>query len=604
MTDYMGQTTYTYDALNRLTGVVFPRVNLGQTFAVSYGYDVANVCPVGPGRTLTYPGGKVATYCYDQAYRLKTVTDWNGKTATYDYDTAGRLQDLQYPNGTDATYGYDDADRLTNVTNQFGANVASISLDTYKLDGDGQPTQATELAGTNTFTYDELDRLKTESYPGAATTTYGYTATGNRQTVTLGTNSPTTYKYDGAGRLTSDGTNSYTYDKNGNQLTQNRDAYAYDGANRLITFTSYRSSSPSRDNFYNGDGLRVATQTALGGLTEFVYDVSAPNPVVLYDGQWYYVYGLGLLARISADNATTQYFHQDGLGSTRAITDAQGTTLATYAYNAFGAPRVQTGTATTAYQFTGEPLDSDTDLYYLRARWYNPGTGRFTAPDPLGYAGGDNPYAYAGNNPTSAVDHSGLFAWWIAGAVVGGVGGFAAYTATHHDDFSWREAAQWTAGGALLGGTFGLAGDAAAAFGVGGATIVAGEAGAAASSQVILDTNAVIRYSDAERLLDPEEDAVITRTTVAELNNLVARGTIKGMPRVASRLEVIDDVMAVNARINIRGAISAMGVTRRGLFGDGSIGATAERLGLPVITGDKNFGDVLAALGVEVRRLP
>ena len=74
------------------------------------------------------------------------------------------------------------------------------------------------------------------------------------------------------------------------------------------------------------------------------------------------------------------------------------------------------------------------------------------------------------------------------------------------------------------------------------------------------------------------------------------------MPRFAGELPVINDVMAVNTRINIREMLSAIKANQRGIFGDGSIGATALNYGLPVITADRNFAAVLEQLGLEVRR--
>jgi len=66
-----------------------------------------------------------------------------------------------------------------------------------------------------------------------------------------------------------------------------------------------------------------------------------------------------------------------------------------------------------------------------------------------------NRYAYARNNPLAYVDDSGHIAWWVVGGVVGGVVGLGAYAITHRDNFDWREAALWTAGGAVVGATLG-----------------------------------------------------------------------------------------------------------------------------------------------------
>jgi len=103
------------------------------------------------------------------------------------------------------------------------------------------------------------------------------------------------------------------------------------------------------------------------------------------------------------------YFLCDGLGSTANLTDGAGNTTATYSYDLFGAIRSESGTgaAGNEWRFTGEQRDpqSGRNFYYLRARYYDPGIGRFLSQDPLP-AG--NLYAYAGNNPVNFVDPSGL----------------------------------------------------------------------------------------------------------------------------------------------------------------------------------------------------
>lgn len=74
------------------------------------------------------------------------------------------------------------------------------------------------------------------------------------------------------------------------------------------------------------------------------------------------------------------------------------------------------------------------------------------------------------------------------------------------------------------------------------------------------------------------------------------------MPRFANEIEVIDDVSDSATRIRIRGSLEALKRKQPGLFGDGAIGATAHRLGLPIVTGDKRLAQVLESMGLEVRR--
>lgn len=94
-------------------------------------------------------------------------------------------------------------------------------------------------------------------------------------------------------------------------------------------------------------------------------------------------------------------------GSTTALTDGSGNSVASYGYDVFGALRSQSGSSDNFWLFTGEQHDADSGMYYLRARYYDPAIGRFLSQDPLG-AG--HPYVYGSNNPVRYVDPLGLLA--------------------------------------------------------------------------------------------------------------------------------------------------------------------------------------------------
>ncbi|MCA9884984.1 MAG: RHS repeat-associated core domain-containing protein [Anaerolineae bacterium] len=123
-------------------------------------------------------------------------------------------------------------------------------------------------------------------------------------------------------------------------------------------------------------------------------------------------YTLGNGQLISETSAgTTEYFLSDALGSTRAMTDDAGAVTGTFAYDAFGQLVEQTGTSDTNYLYTGQQYDSSTELYSLRARYYDPGMGRFLSRDTWPYDYKNpielNRYVYAANNPVLYSDPSG-----------------------------------------------------------------------------------------------------------------------------------------------------------------------------------------------------
>ena len=82
--------------------------------------------------------------------------------------------------------------------------------------------------------------------------------------------------------------------------------------------------------------------------------------------------------------------------------------MAQYKYKPYGADNGSSpGTVPNPFRFAARQLDSETGLYYMRARYYDPQLGRFVSEDPIGLAGGINVYLYAGDNPVNGRDPSG-----------------------------------------------------------------------------------------------------------------------------------------------------------------------------------------------------
>jgi RHS repeat-associated protein len=103
---------------------------------------------------------------------------------------------------------------------------------------------------------------------------------------------------------------------------------------------------------------------------------------------------------------TVSYLHHDQAGSTRLITGSTGTVTRKCTYSAYGAPTCE-GTTTTPLGFDGQYTSSDTGLIYMRARVYDPTTAQFLSVDPLASIT-QEPYGYAGDNPLTYSDRSGL----------------------------------------------------------------------------------------------------------------------------------------------------------------------------------------------------
>jgi len=169
---------------------------------------------------------------------------------------------------------------------------------------------------------------------------------------------------------------------------------------------------------------------------------------------------------------TQQYYHYDGLGSTRNLTNGSGQEIASYTYDVFGAIRSMTGSPTNDFTFAGEQVDEETGLIYLRARYYDPATGRFTTRDPFP-GEEDNPqslnrYVYAENNPINRIDPSGKLAFLAVvginagiGAAIGGFFGGLEYYVQHGGRIdSWGDFGKAVAVGAVAGAVGGALGGA------------------------------------------------------------------------------------------------------------------------------------------------
>ncbi|MCA9805507.1 MAG: hypothetical protein KC777_26235, partial [Cyanobacteria bacterium HKST-UBA02] len=230
---------------------------------------------------------------------------------------------------------------------------------------------------------------------------YG-TANNRNQYPTVGGVSQT---YDSNGCLTSDGTWTFGYDVQSHLISASKTgvsaSYLYDPIHRQGQKTV---GSTKTRYIYNGE-QRIADYDGTSGslLDRYVFGVGLDEPLI----------------KVSSGGTIT-YFHHDRVGSIVAISDNSGAVTNTYAYSPWGESASLSGTS---FGFTGQRYDAETELYFFKSRHYSPAIGRFLQPDPIGYVGGLNLYAYVNNDPLGFVDPMGFKGSPIPGGVSDGGGG-------------------------------------------------------------------------------------------------------------------------------------------------------------------------------------
>ncbi|WP_347487982.1 RHS repeat-associated core domain-containing protein [Desulfoscipio sp. XC116] len=359
---YAHETAYVYDKAGKQIGVQDPFSHVTQ-----YGYDKNR-----PVRVQT--NGSAAINTSDEA------------NARYAYYPNGTLRSVTYPKLQDGTYlktsyYYNGLNRLTKITNSKGAQV--LSEYQYAYDSNGNITAITDAAGTTSYIYDKLDRLKEIRRPDGQTIKYTYDVRGNRATAQ---NSAVTVNPEDT---------DYTFNE-WNQLTM-----VLAGTNSSAAFqygpTGLRTKKVTMSEtiryHYNNAGQVVAESDASNNLTAN------------------YVWGPDRLLMKKAADGNKYYYLYNGHGDVIQIADTAGNIVNNYSYDEWGNILSQVENISNSFKYAGEIYDPETGFYYLRARYYDPVTGRFINKDP--YEGDiSNPltlnlYTYAYNNPMQYIDPSG-----------------------------------------------------------------------------------------------------------------------------------------------------------------------------------------------------
>jgi RHS repeat-associated protein len=405
VSDPTGTYNYSYDNIARLSGTSTAYTFLSGTSTNTYTYDAAS------NRTgFTAPDSSTNTYSYDTLNRLATLANsWAGSFG-FSYDALGRRTQMTRPNSVTTNYIYDGLSHLLSVLHQLSGS--TIDGASYTLDSAGNRTAKTDdYAGvTSNNSYDSIDELTQVTQGGSTTESYSYDAVGNR-TASLGVSS---YSSNSSDELTTTSGASYTYDYNGNMTSKTVSGgttdYTWDYENRLSSIT-LPSSGGTVTFKYDPFGRRIE-KVSSSATSIFVYDGDKLIETLNASGSGVarYAQGQNIDEPLAMQlGGTTQYYEADGLGSISSLTTSTGSVSQNYTYDSFGNQTTSSGSITNFLRYAGREFDAETGLYYYRARFYDPASGRFSSEDPVQFEGGDtNFYSYVGNDATNYADPTGL----------------------------------------------------------------------------------------------------------------------------------------------------------------------------------------------------
>ena len=402
---------YQYDGNNNLTKLTCS--TNGTTWATTYAYDKDN-----RPTTATLANGKAITNTYDSIGRLasRSIGDYT-TTLSYLAGTNGSQTALVslYKNGTDSAFQY-EYDANGNITHIQQGETHIY----YQYDALNQLTREDNsvLNKSIVYSYDDRGNLLTkQEYAyvadgGAlgeptATITYGYEAENQAWA-----DQPTSYngeeiRYDASGNPTT--YRGYTMTWQGRRLTGATDgttttAYTYD-ENGLRTQKTVNGTATQ----YRYHGSVLISQVTGNDTLLFSYDANGNVVAVNYNGTYYYYVRNGqndVIRLIDGNNNTVVEYSYDSWGKQISCTGSLASTLGTQ----------------NPFRYRGYVYDTDTGLYYLQTRYYDPEVGRFINADMYVSTGqgvlGNNMYLYCLNNPVNMLDSEGSFALAL---LIGGI---------------------------------------------------------------------------------------------------------------------------------------------------------------------------------------
>lgn len=442
-TDAKGGYTYYYNAFGEL--LTETRTTDGYSFGTSYEYDLN-----GEVTRVYYPSGREVQYVRNAIGDIASVntqsaagqpvttvvqsvtrrpfgplagfTAGNGAITTYSHDGDYRLTEIDISNGgstiLDHSYVYDQSDNLLSITDNQSAGRSNA----FTYTDDDRIETASGPYGSFAWTYDgngnRLQEVRTIG--GSATTdTYVYTAGTNRLAqIRDPLASPLrTLLYDDAGRVVDD-----------DRTTAGAFEYAYDVSGRLTEVTSGATSLATYA--YDAWDRRIAREvTSPSALTRYYVFDGNGRPIAESDGagniQREYIWLDEQLIGLSVGSGTSSslfHIHTGHLGQPLRASSGAGAIVWDADFEPFGIAAALTATLNVDLRLPGQWEQFEAGLAQNWNRDYGAPIGRYLQPDPVGLAGGSNPYGYALQSPNSLVDADGLrFGPASGGALIGAV---------------------------------------------------------------------------------------------------------------------------------------------------------------------------------------
>ena len=384
-----------------------------------------------------------------QTKTITTGTDKDGKsfvsndgvtneTSTDDFGRITQVRTVRSDGklvfNTDYEYANGKAENsTTNLVSKYSQSYGSDSVLSYdySYDANGNITEIKQNGKlTNKYVYDSLNELKEEyDYVNKFYINYSYDRAGNLQNkyeqvldptygYPTGTQNGNTYEYTDTSwkdKLTKVNGSNISYDANGNPLSY-RDGMSFEWENGRI-LKNINTSDKAIQMSYDSNGMR--TQKTVDGVkTNYYYD-SNKNLIALVKGNdtLLFYYDSDGSATSFSYNGTMYFYVKNLQGDVIRIIDLAGTDVASYVYDAWGNIKDTKGEPTireiNAIRYRGYVYDTETSLYYLQSRYYDPFTGRFLNADDTAFIGvsgtvlSGNLFAYCENNPVNHIDNYG-----------------------------------------------------------------------------------------------------------------------------------------------------------------------------------------------------